>query len=112
MAEAAKAAPFLKKETDARPEPIRVILADSQAIFRVGVRKVVAVEDDLRVVAQAESLGQTLSAVAKFPADVLLFESRISPNPLEAISEIMKRAPELKIVVVTGDIEADTTVEY
>jgi DNA-binding NarL/FixJ family response regulator len=112
MAEAAQAAPSPNPETDARPQPIRVILADSQAIFRVGVRKVVAVEDDLRVVAQAESLGQTLSAVAKFPADVLLFESRISPNPLEAISEIMKRAPELKVVVVSGDLDADTTVEY
>ena len=112
MAEAAKAMPSPKQLAEAQPQPIRVILADSQAIFRVGVRKVVAVEDDLRVVAQAESLGQTLAAVAKFPADVLLFESRISPNPPEAVSEILKRAPELKVVVVTGDIDADTTVEY
>src|ERR1051325_3708968 len=112
MAEPAKAALAPKQATDAGPQPIRAILADSQAIFRVGVRKVVAVEDDLRVVAQAESLGQTLAAVAKFPADVLLFESRISPNPPEAVSEILKRAPELKVVVVTGDVDADTTVEY
>ena len=112
MAEAAKAAPSAKQAADAGEQPIRVILADSQAIFRVGVRKVVAVEDDLRVVAQAETLGQTLSAVTKFPADVLLFESRISPNPTEAVSEIMKRATELKIVVVTGDIDPDTTVDY
>lgn len=112
MSEPAKAVPSPKQETDARPQPIRVILADSQAIFRVGVRKVVAVEDDLRVVAQAESLGQTLSAVSKFPADVLLFESRISPNPLEAVSEILKRCPELKVVLVTGDLDADATVEY
>ena len=37
-------------------QPIRVIIADSQAIFRVGIRKVLAVEEDLRVVAQAETL--------------------------------------------------------
>jgi len=35
---------------------IRVILADSQAIYRVGMRKVFALEDDIRVVAQAETL--------------------------------------------------------
>jgi hypothetical protein len=35
---------------------IRIILADSQAIYRVGIRKVFALEDDLRVVAQADSL--------------------------------------------------------
>ena len=92
--------------------PIRVILADSQTLFRVGVRKVLAVEDDIRVVAQTENLAQTLSAVQKFPADVLLFETRISPNPLEASSEILKRAPEIKIVLITGDLDAEQTVEY
>jgi len=91
---------------------IRVIIADSQAIFRVGIRKVLAVEDDLRMVAQAESLGQTLAAVAKYPADVLLFESRISQNPTEAASEILKRNPDLKIVVITGELEPSQTVEY
>jgi len=91
---------------------IRVIIADSQAIFRVGIRKVLAVEEDLRVVAQAETLAQVFSAVAKFPADVLLFESRISSNPPEAATELLKRAPEVKMIVITGDVDADQTVEY
>jgi len=92
--------------------PLRVIIADSQAIFRVGIRKVLALEDDIRVVAQAENLGQTVSAVAKFSADVLLFESRICPNPAEAVSEILKRAPELKLVMLTGELDAQQTVDY
>ena len=91
---------------------IRVIIADTQAIFRVGIRKVLAVEDGLRVVAQAETLAQAFSAVVKFPADVLLFESRISSNPPEAATELLNRAPELKIIVITGDVDADQTVEY
>jgi DNA-binding NarL/FixJ family response regulator len=93
-------------------ERIRVIIADSQAIFRVGIRKVLAVEDDLRVVAQAENLGQTLSMVSKFPADVLLFESRLSSNAPEAASEVLKRAPGLRIIIITGDVDAGQTVEY
>src|SRR3982751_6530436 len=84
---------------------IRLIVADTQAIFRVGVRKVLALEDDVRVVGQAENLGQTLAAVTKFPADVLLFESRLTPNPAEAVSEILKKAPNVRIIVVTGDID-------
>ena len=91
---------------------LRVIIADSQAIFRVGIRKVLALEEDLRVVAQAENLVQTLSAVTKFPADVLLFESRLSSNAPEAASELLKRAPGLKIIVITADADADQTVEY
>ncbi|HLK32646.1 MAG TPA: hypothetical protein VKT29_06120, partial [Terriglobales bacterium] len=53
----------------------RVIVADSQTIFRVGLRKIFALEDDIRVVGQAESYGQAISAVAKFSADVILFET-------------------------------------
>ena len=33
---------------------LRVIVADSQAIFRAGLRKIFAIEDDIRVVGQAE----------------------------------------------------------
>jgi len=93
-------------------EGIRLIVADTQAIFRVGVRKVLALEDDIRMVAQAETLGQTLAAVTKHPADVLLFEARLTPNPAEAISEVVKRAPNLKIVITTGDLDENQTVDY
>jgi len=40
------------REESTAPAGIRVILADSQAIYRVGMRKVFALEDDIRVVAQ------------------------------------------------------------
>ncbi|HWR16987.1 MAG TPA: response regulator transcription factor [Terriglobales bacterium] len=91
---------------------IRLIVADTQAIFRVGVRKVLALEDDVRMVAQAENLGQTLAAVSKFPADVLLFESRLTPNPAEAVSEVLKKAPGIRVIVITGDVDEMTTVDY
>src|SRR6185437_7837476 len=54
---------------------IRVIVADTQAIFRAGLRKIFALEDDIRVVGQSESLSQTLSAAKKFSADILIFEA-------------------------------------
>ncbi|HET9742858.1 MAG TPA: response regulator transcription factor [Terriglobales bacterium] len=91
---------------------IRVIIADTQAIYRVGTKKIFALEDDIRVVAQAENLGQVLAAAAKFPADVLLFEASISPNSPEAISEVLKRAPNIKTIVLSPETDEDTTVEY
>ena len=45
---------------------VRVIVADTQAIFRAGLRKIFALEDDIRVVGQAETLAQTQSAVQSF----------------------------------------------
>ncbi|HEX4664733.1 MAG TPA: response regulator transcription factor [Terriglobales bacterium] len=94
------------------PATIKIILADTQAIYRVGTKKIFALEDDIRVVAQAENLGQVLAAAAKFPADVLLFEGSISPNPPEAISEVLKRAPNLRVIVLSPENDEDTVVEF
>jgi DNA-binding NarL/FixJ family response regulator len=90
---------------------IRVILADTQAIFRAGLRKIFALEDDIRVVAQAETLPQTQSAVTKFSADVLIFESALTANPVEAVTELLRQSPQLKIVVVTPSSDEQLTLE-
>jgi len=90
---------------------IRVILADTQAIFRAGLRKIFALEDDIRVVGQAETLPQTQSAITKFSADVLILESALAPNPVEAVAEILRQAPQLKIVVVTPNSDEQLTLD-
>jgi DNA-binding NarL/FixJ family response regulator len=99
------------REDDGNGRLIRVILADTQAIFRAGLRKIFALEDDIRVVGQAETLPQTQSAVTKFSADVLIFESALTPNPVEAVTELLRQAPQLKIVVVTPTSDEQLTLE-
>jgi len=94
------------------PTAFRVIVADAQTIYRVGIRKIFAIEDDIRVVAQAETLPQMMAAVAKAAADVLLIESAIAPNLADVISEVLKQQPELRIIVVAGDLAEEDTVEY
>jgi two-component system nitrate/nitrite response regulator NarL len=90
---------------------IRVILADTQAIFRAGLRKIFALEDDIRVVGQAETLSQTQSAVTKFSADILIFESALAPNPVEVVTELLRHSPQLKIVVVTPGSDEQLTLD-
>jgi DNA-binding NarL/FixJ family response regulator len=90
---------------------IRVIVADSQAIFRAGLRKIFALEDDIRVVGQSETLSQTLSAAKKFTADILIFESALAPNPVEAVADLMRQAPGLRLVVVTPEPDEELTLE-
>lgn len=90
---------------------VRVIVADTQAIFRAGLRKIFALEDDIRVVGQAETLAQTQSAVSKFSADILIFESALTPNPVEAVLELMRQSPQLKVVVVTPGPDEELTLE-
>ena len=90
---------------------VRVIVADTQAIFRAGLRKIFALEDDIRVVGQAETLAQTQSAVTKFSADVLIFESSLTPNPVESLADLLRQNSKLKVVVVTPGADEELTLE-
>jgi DNA-binding NarL/FixJ family response regulator len=90
---------------------VRVILADTQAIFRAGLRKVFALEDDIRVVGQAETLLQTQSAVAKFSADVLIFEAALTPDPVQAVGNLLRQNSLLRVVVVTPGADEELTLE-
>jgi DNA-binding NarL/FixJ family response regulator len=90
---------------------IRVLVADSQAIFRAGLRKIFAVENDIRVVAQAETFEQTLSAVRKFAAEILIFEAGLTQQPVDALQEILKQAPNLRVIVVTEAPDQELTLD-
>ena len=105
--------PVHSSPTEAKRTPVRIIIADSEAIFRVGMGKIFALEKDLEVVAQTETLQQTLSAVTNTPAEVILFEAGLSPNPAEAIAEVIRRSqPGTKVIVVAHRTGEEETVDY
>jgi len=90
---------------------IRVIVADTQAIFRAGLRKVFALEDDIRVVGQAESLAQTVAAIQKFSADVVIFESALATDPPETVSDLLRQNAACRLVVVLQEPDQEMTLE-
>ena len=94
-----------------KPGTIRIILADSQAIYRVGIRKVFALEDDLRVVAQADSLDNLRSAIARYPSDVVLLEGGLLAGTTNVIPELLRLAPDVKLIVQAVASDESHTVE-
>ncbi len=92
-------------------EAIRVILADSQAIYRVGLRKIFALEDDLRVVAQAETLTNLYAALQRFPTDVVILEGHLIAGTTDAIPELVRRAPQAKVIVQVVETDENNIVE-
>jgi DNA-binding NarL/FixJ family response regulator len=69
---------------------INVIIADHQAIFRAGIAKVLAVEEDIRIVGQPQAPEQLLNALDKLrPRVVILASSFLSF--LAEIQEIASR---------------------
>jgi DNA-binding NarL/FixJ family response regulator len=95
----------------AKPGGIRIILADSQAIYRVGIRKVFGLEEDLRVVAQADSLENLRSAIERFPTDVVLLEGGLLNGTANVIPELLRVAPDVKLIVQAASADETHTVE-
>ena len=93
------------------PSELRVILADSQAIYRVGMRKVFGPESGISVVAEADSLQALQDVVHKISADVLLLEGTMIASIANAIPTIVRLAPNLKIIVQAASTDEGHTVD-
>ncbi|MGA3263175.1 MAG: response regulator transcription factor [Terracidiphilus sp.] len=58
----------------------KIILADSQAIFRAGTAKVLAMDEDLRIIAQCADLERMHHAITTFPGSIVLFAASLRPD--------------------------------
>jgi DNA-binding NarL/FixJ family response regulator len=98
-------------ETTGKPGVIRVILADSQVIYRVGIRKIFALEDDIRVVAQADSLENLRFAIERYPSDIVLLEGSLLSSTTNVIPDMLRAAPDVKLIVQAVASDENQTVE-
>jgi DNA-binding NarL/FixJ family response regulator len=64
----------------------KIILADSQAIFRAGTAKVLAMDEDLRIIAQCSDLDRMYHAVTTFPGSIVLFAASMRPDLIRLIA--------------------------
>ncbi|HXW15272.1 MAG TPA: response regulator transcription factor [Terriglobia bacterium] len=81
---------------------LKIILADNQAIFRTGVAKVLAVEDDLRIVAQADNSDKMMMALEKFHASVMIFGSDMLTNLQDVVDAARRLKTKLVLIADTG----------
>ena len=58
----------------------KLILADSQAIFRAGTAKVLAMDEELRIIAQCTDLDRMYHAITTFPGSIVLIASSMRPD--------------------------------
>lgn len=82
----------------------RIILADHQAIFRAGAARVLALEDDMRIVAQCDDLPRLMVAVENFRASVVIFSGGLRAEPAVILVKL-REAQSLGILVVEKDEE-------
>ena len=95
----------IREEPTIRSGIIKVILADKMGIFRTGVAKVLGVEDDLRMVAQAENAEKMMTALAKFHATVMIFGADVYPR-LPAVVETARKYQTKLIAIAETEQES------
>src|SRR5258708_6794127 len=82
---------------------LKLILADNQAIFRAGIAKVLAVEDEMRIVAQAQTAEQMFMALDKFRAAVLIIAGGFHSDFNSVLSAANKNKTRVVVLADTGE---------
>jgi len=80
----------------------KIILADSQAIFRAGTAKVLAMDEDLRIIAQCTDLDRMYHAIATFPGSIVLFASSLRPD-FDRLSTLVESTGSRGIVIAENN---------
>lgn len=82
----------------------KIILADNQSIFRAGVAKTLAIQDDIRIVAQCADNERLVHAVRTFRSSIVIFASSIQPNLPQLIQLV--RSAGSKLIVIAENTES------
>jgi DNA-binding NarL/FixJ family response regulator len=88
----------------------KIILADSQAIFRAGTAKVLAMDEDLRIIAQCTDLERMYHAITTFPSSIVLFASSLRPD-FTRLGMLLETTGSRGIVVAENDENASTYLQ-
>jgi len=77
----------------------KIILADNQAIFRAGTAKILAMEDDFRIIAQCPDCERLYQSIDTFRGAVLLFAATLKPD-LHVLMERVLHAGSRSIAIM------------
>jgi two-component system, NarL family, nitrate/nitrite response regulator NarL len=87
---------------------IRIILADPQIVYRVGILQLLASEIDMQVVAQTNTMDGLRRAVGRFfiqsptqrrfTSSVILLANNMISGTADFISELVRRSPQSKVI--------------
>lgn len=94
--------------TRRQEEMNRIILADNQAIFRAGAARVLALEDDMRIVAQCEDGGRLMASVESFRNAVVLFAASMSLDKVALLTRVKACGSRAVLILEAGtEVPAD-----
>jgi len=83
-------------------EPIRIVLADDHAVLRAGLTALLNAEADMHVVGDAGDGLACIAVVQETQPDVVLLDLNMPEmNGLDALAELHRIAPQIRVLVLT-----------
>jgi len=91
---------------------IRIVVADDHPIFRDGLCKLLALEDDFQVVAQAQDGRQVLEVLQQHEPDILLLDLKMPGlDGLATLQRIQSARGKTRVIVLTASDDKNEFVQ-
>lgn len=89
---------------------MRLVLADSNEIVRIGLRTVLSSERAIEIIGEAKSSAELLEIVKNFATDLVMIDYTSAQFSIDVIPQLLQKFPSLKIVAITPEQSAQTLV--
>lgn len=92
---------------------IHILIADREAIFRFGLRRLLSAEGDVRVAAEAENFTQALHLARQVKPDVIFLQSEIlSEKPEEELEKLRSASAGCRLVITGASLTKDEPLRF
>jgi len=89
---------------------MRLIIADSNEIVRIGLRTVLASEANVEIVGEAKTSAELFELVKSFGTDLVLIDYTSAGFSIDIIPQVLQKFPNVQIVAITPEQSAQTLV--
>ena len=87
-------------------QPIRIVIADDHAIFRDGLRRLLATQEDFRVIGEASDGKEAIAFATDLRPDVLLLDLAMPRVPgMEVLRELAHQEVAVRTILLTAAIQ-------
>src|SRR5689334_18168298 len=94
------------------PSKIRIVVADDHPIFRDGLCKLLALEEDFEVVAQASDGRQVLDVLQQTQPDILLLDLKMPGlDGLSTLQRLQLEKSKTRVIVLTASDDRQEFVQ-
>lgn len=90
-------------------QAVKVVIADDHTLFRDGLKRILSLEKDVLVVAEAERGEQVVPAVENARADVLLLDLKMpGSHVVQTLLRLRERCPATRTMILTAFPEEES----